>query len=300
VREFNPAPVSSVSTSDAVAMTPGIYRISAICLLILVGGKIAHEIRTKPGTNPSLSENHKLRQSQPSADFSHSNILKNLRALADQPLEKVDWPRLADLIQRHTLHDPAAVEHWLDALPYGPVRTQSELHFVISRAARDLKAAEDRIAQWESADQRQTGYSAAAYEATDTQPAAAIRLALKHLPSAELDDLIPLAATRWCRSSPVEAVAWVRQIEDDSLKEKVIAMMSPFLFEKDPEAALELALHEMSPSRKQDGAIYGIFERIATSDPARATAWVQKFPEGNLRDQATEYLGTLAEPRAAE
>jgi hypothetical protein len=85
----------------------------------------------------------------------------------------------------------------------------------------------------------------------------------------------------------------VKQIEDDSLRSQLVAVVATVLSQSDAASAAEIALSALSPGRMQDDAVVGIVQRWTQRDAASAAAWVAAFPEGALRTAAVENVVKL-------
>jgi hypothetical protein len=80
----------------------------------------------------------------------------------------------------------------------------------------------------------------------------------------------------------------VQQIDDDSLRSQLMAVVTTVLSERDSANAAQIALSTIAPGKMQNDAVIGSCNAGLRHDPASAAAWVTAFPEGELRTAAVE------------
>jgi hypothetical protein len=127
-----------------------------------------------------------------------------------------------------------------------------------------------------------------AYEAVYSEPIDALNL-VSALPSSESRNEIVLnASATWAATAPREALAWAEKVPDKGLREQVTSSIAMKWGETDPVAAGQLASKSLPAGPLQDRTVIAIVERWAFTNEAAAKAWVEKFPEGELRKKALE------------
>jgi hypothetical protein len=130
-------------------------------------------------------------------------------------------------------------------------------------------------------------------EAVRSAPLLALELA-QSLPATARDEIVPRAATQWAAQDPAAAANWARQIPGESLHAITLAGIATAWSEQDPATAAAIAVKELPAGRLQSDTIVSIVQRWAQQSPAAAEAWVNQFPEGDLRDAANENLKSAA------
>ena len=119
----------------------------------------------------------------------------------------------------------------------------------------------------------------------------ALRLAETLTPSPARDDVLERAIREWAITDPVGAVAHAKSTSDAPLRERLLAAALVEWSNVNPFDAAGVAATELREGRIQDNAIVSISQRWAQSAPAEAAAWIESFPEGNLRSDARSSLG---------
>jgi hypothetical protein len=138
-----------------------------------------------------------------------------------------------------------------------------------------------------------------ASEAVRSAPLLALDLA-QSLPETARNEIVPRAAAEWAARDPAAAADWARQIPAESLRATTLAGIATAWSERDPATAANLAVKELPSGRLQSDTIVSIVQRWAQQSPADAEAWVNQFPEGAIRDAATENLKAPAAQSASQ
>jgi hypothetical protein len=125
-----------------------------------------------------------------------------------------------------------------------------------------------------------------AYQAVESDPRKALELARELAPTESRDGLVTYISSIWAAKSPQDAAAWASQIQDRTFRERVLVAIATTWGENDPVLASSLAISSLTPGREQNDAVVGIVQRWTQKDPGRAAAWVEKFPESELRNTA--------------
>jgi hypothetical protein len=105
-------------------------------------------------------------------------------------------------------------------------------------------------------------------------------------PSESATDLRDRLLQRWRELDPASIhVIESATAETTSLPAEIIA-----LSDTDPISAAQRALDQLPRDQQQINILIGIVQRLAAVDPPAALAWVNQFPEGDLRDRALSQL----------
>ena len=216
-------------------------------------------------------------------------------AQANAPaLEEPAWPEVEqERIRNWALSAPRAAAEWATALPPGANR-----HFVLETASlawgdSDPAAAAQWAQSLRNEAERTLALTNIAGEAVRSAPLLALELA-QSLPEPARNEIVPRAATQWAAQDPAAAADWARQIPGESLRAITLAGIATTWSERDPATAATIALKELPAGRLQSDTIVSIVQRWAQQSPADAEAWVNQFPNGDLRDAARENLNAAA------
>jgi hypothetical protein len=209
-------------------------------------------------------------------------------------LEEPAWPEAEkERIRNWAQSAPRAAAEWATALPPGANR-----HFVLETASLAWGDSDPAsAAQWARSlrdeAERMLALTNIAGEAVRNAPLLALDLA-QSLPETTRDEIVPRAAAEWAARDPAAAADWARQIPTESLRATTLAGIATVWSEQDPAAAAGFAVKELPAGRLQSDAIVSIVQRWAQQSPADAEAWVNQFPEGDLRETAKECLAKAA------
>ena len=175
-------------------------------------------------------------------------------------------------------------------LPAGPPR-QSELgKAVIDWVNEEPQAAIAWIRDLPDESERQDLLLVSSGEMVRTDPIAALRIASELPGSAACDDIIRRATMEWVSDDPAAAMEWAETISDEPLRQAVLAAGFVAWSETEPVNAATRALEKLSAGRLLDDTLVSIVQRWAQTDARAAAAWVECFPEGQLRAAAVENL----------
>jgi hypothetical protein len=163
----------------------------------------------------------------------------------------------------------------------------------IAWANRDSGAAATWARELSTDAEKQKSLCLIAAEAVRAAPIDALRLATELSPGAARDSLIARAAAEWVADDASGATEWARQLPDDSLRCETLAAVAVSLGEREPFRAASLAVRDLPPGRAQSDAVVSIAQRWAQQDPEKAAAWVEQFPEGELRLAAMENVAAI-------
>jgi hypothetical protein len=273
-------------------------------LAACVIGALSFQGKRQP---PSHSAGELPQTSEPSslvAVTASSSQLANQPAPSTQanarPLEEPEWPEAEkERIRIWAQSSPRAAAEWATLLPAGANR-----HFVLETASLAWGDSDPAsAAQWartiRNEAERTLALTNITSEAVRSTPLLALDL-VQSLPETARTEIVPRAAAEWAARDPAAAADWARQIPAESLRATTLAGIATAWSEQDPATAANLAVKELPAGRLQSDTIVSIVQRWAQQSPAAAAAWVNQFPEGALRDAATENLKATAAQSASQ
>jgi hypothetical protein len=194
-----------------------------------------------------------------------------------------DWSRIA----------PAAASAWVEQLPVGQERQQSQDTVAVAWASQDLDAAVQWARQLPDEQESARLIALMVGEAGRSDPIQGLNLACELAPGVARDDLVLHSASQWAVDRPQEAIEWARGIDDPQLRQRVLSAAAISWAETDPEAAAKFAIQSIPASKPQEDAIVGIIQRWTQTQPEAVAAWVTEFPEGALKETAFEEMVKL-------
>jgi hypothetical protein len=159
-----------------------------------------------------------------------------------------------------------------------------------SWARVNFAAASEWSTRLEAEADRQRAVSGVAYEAIEKEPGKALELLRGLSADVERDRTMVMAVASWTVGAPVEAAAWAKQVPEEGLRQQCVSAVALAWAAREPGDAAELALGSLPHGKLQDHTVLSIARRWAMTQPVEATAWVEGFPEGELRKAALESI----------
>jgi hypothetical protein len=186
-------------------------------------------------------------------------------------------------------NDPRGFGEWTATLPAGANRRFALETVALAWGACDPSAAADWAGDLSGEAERTQALTHIASEAVRGDPQLALELACA-LPGPAMEELVPRAAAEWAVADPAAAADWASQISSTPLRATVLGGIATAWSEQDPTAAATMVLRELPAGRLQADTIVSIVQRWVQQSPAAATEWVNRFPNGDLRDAAVECI----------
>jgi hypothetical protein len=198
------------------------------------------------------------------------------------------------LLRRWAEHDPAGAARWAAAVERGPARSDILEQAAIVWAETDLTAALDWAMNLPDDSGRQSAGIAVAYEAARANPLLSLDIASRMDGCVERDALLCHAVAQWGAGGRTdEAAAWVAQIRDPVLQERLLAALAVAAAESDGETAAAMVATNLRPGPLQELTAVQVAQRWYQQSPAAASAWVAGFPAGTAAAAAEESLHAI-------
>jgi hypothetical protein len=188
---------------------------------------------------------------------------------------------LPDLIKR----DPAAAAELALGLAEWERREQALRKVADTWAASDPHAAVAWAAGLENEFERIMCVGSACTKISRAEPALAVSLAWSVYGLRESPHICFLAGY-WLASDRPAAEAWIMNISDPHLRDRMWSEAALNLGSVSPEQAAILAAEKISPGPLQEEAVISALHQWVLTDRQAAAAWVELFPEGPLRERA--------------
>jgi len=200
---------------------------------------------------------------------------------------------LVDFLARHwAANSPAEAAQWAAThLADNDVSHDVFGKIMVSWAEKDLVDAVAWVQQLPaSGNKSAAAFSLASEAAARKEAMTAINLTASISPGPERDDLLNYAAQQWATTDRESAVAWINQIQDPALRESMLGKVAVNLGTQNPFAAAELIATSMGTGQVRDDAVVDVIRFWAPFASEKAAAWVDQFPESELRNAAMENL----------
>lgn len=144
--------------------------------------------------------------------------------------------------------------------------------------------------------QRDTVAEIACAQVAETDPARAVELAERY--GGNCTNLLENLVFQWSERNEPEARAYALAKPAGEERDRLLARVALSRAKTEPAEAAKFVVAEMSPGDTQNEAVMSVLHQWALREPNQALAWVQLFPESDLRSRAlTEVQNLLRETR---
>ena len=141
-------------------------------------------------------------------------------------------------------------------------------------------------------DARKEALTDACFQIAQTDPERAIELA-EHF-KLDQDLMLTNLARQWATKDLPAAYEWISKQTDVDQRNALGTGLALVWSKTDPAGAAQFVVQQMSSGSSQNDAIIMVLHQWALIDQAGATAWVQQFPEGPVRNTALKELSNMA------
>jgi hypothetical protein len=229
-------------------------------------------------------------------------VLKELQEFQAQKPTVFGHELQLHLLRRWAEKDVHPATDWISQMPTGGDQQEALAAAANAWAGQNFADAAAWAKQLPDSSEQQIALESIADEAVCENPLEALRLAVTLAPSSKIDGIVGRSIAVWTRSAPDEAISWAKQIPDEGWRERAIMSAATTWAESNPVAAANLAITCMRPGALQDRTVIAITQCWVLIDAPGATAWVNQFPEGVLRqaailtiNKATKYIPPIAD-----
>lgn len=157
-------------------------------------------------------------------------------------------------------------------------------------AAQDAVAAIEWAAGLSDANESRMAMQQICARLADDDPSAAIRLAMDHELDGGPGDFIGGLAGAWAGRDLDAAREWVESQPQGELRDGLMGAIVFELAKTDPLEAARLVAEKMGGGEPQMEAAVSVIHQWASRDPRAAAAWVDSFPEGDLKERGRREL----------
>lgn len=124
----------------------------------------------------------------------------------------------------------------------------------------------------------------------ERDPRAAVILAIDTQAADTHPGLMENLTAQWAMHDFQDAHEWVLQQEPGERRDGLMARVAFARSQSNPAAAAQVVINEMAPGNQQTEAVISVLHQWALRDMDGASAWVNQFPEGALRERAFDEL----------
>jgi hypothetical protein len=201
---------------------------------------------------------------------------------------------LTNLLPALVIKDAPAAAHLAQAI------TEVELRETALRRVAQLWAAQDSAgaltwaAALTDADERDAALTDVCRQVARSDLPEAIRLREQFVIDDRPDPALENLAQQWAEKDLSAALIWTLARAQGDQRDQLIARVAFIQSQTAPEEAARLAVEQIPPGETQNEAAISVLHQWALRDLAAATSWVERFPDGPLRERAVLELSSIA------
>jgi hypothetical protein len=196
---------------------------------------------------------------------------------------------LAKLVQS----DPASAARFAESLPTGTTRNEVLLHVAQDWAAQDPTGVEAWAAKLPDKNESQSVLSDVCFQISPANAAQAVQMAEQHNLST-MPGVVENLVSTWAAQDFSSAAAWVKDRPAGQQRDQMFERLAVFQSQTDPAEAAKLVAAQIASGPVQDDAVVSVLYMWGLRDMAGATAWVNLFPSGPLKERAEDELSHMA------
>jgi DNA-binding transcriptional regulator YbjK len=273
--------------------------------LFLIGGLTSHSVeeairsevtskQTKAPAPAHVSTSPSLLDSEVREAASSNSVIQDLIRSIRVALKTGDSAslnpafarRVRDLIEK----DPRSAANFALSLEAGPAREEVLRRVAQYWTAQDCVSARQWAEQLSVPGERNAALTDVCFQVAQADPRLATQLAdqygLGKLPGETLENLVQ----QWAERDLTTAIEWVEGRPGDEQKNHMLMRVAMVVAETSPAEAAQMVVSQISEGDVRTEAVVSIVYQWARRDLPGASAWVDAFPEGPLRERVSNEL----------
>jgi hypothetical protein len=178
---------------------------------------------------------------------------------------------------------------------------RGEVIYLVARlwGKKDVEAALTWAGALKIEYEREAALTDAALELAREDLSRALQLSARFFREDEPSPVLENLAQRWAENNFPAALAWTLANSTGPQRDELVARLALVEASHAPRTAAQLVVDEMRPGESQNEAAISVLHQWAQRNVSEAVAWVERFPDGPLRDRANAELKSVAKFRLA-
>ena len=190
--------------------------------------------------------------------------------------------------------NPPAAAQLVASLAVGPQRTDAMRSVAQAWASLHPIDAENWAVGLPDATERNFALTAIASEIAATDPAQAVSVAEQFGLGEHTEVMLQNFTQQWARRDLAAAKAWAMAKPAGESRDNLLARIAFCQSTTDPAGAAVLVVEQIPAGPVQTEAAMSVIHQWGVSDLSGATAWVDLFPPGPLKERAQQELAGIA------
>ena len=214
-------------------------------------------------------------------------VLRSSDGLAQAGIFTNELPTLVAL-------DPWLAARWATSPEAGSWRPELMRVIACQWAAHDPDQAMSWVSQLSDLNERDTTLSSVVFQVAGQNPRLAVQLLNQSPMDARLEIILGNLVQQWSALDPAAALAWVDNYPAGELRDHLYSNLVFLTGEHDPAAAARMIATSITSPEIQAEAAFAVVDKWAWVDPSGVRAWVNKFPDGELKTRAQTQIARIA------
>ena len=178
--------------------------------------------------------------------------------------------------------------------------TRGEVLRCVARhwAAQDPAGALEWASSLPDVGERDAPVTDVCLKVAELNPSEAVRMRERFVLDERPDSALENLAQQWAETDLPAALGWAGEHPPGEQRDQLLARMAFVQSQTTPVDAAHLAVEQIPPGEAQDESVISVLHQWAVRDLAAATAWVESFPEGELRHRALQELAGIGKTQS--
>ena len=242
---------------------------------------------------PRVSAVAETVQSSPTAYERQAQLVKDIQDQLNSGDELARETVLTDLLPQLVALNPAAAGRLAESIGSDAGRSDVLRSVAQTWAGIDPAGALAWASQLADSDEQRTTLADVDLQIAQSDPARAVDVAQQYHLNDGLYDVLPSLAVQWANQDLPAALAWAGNLPAGEQRDQIMARIAFIESQNAPVEAGNRVLTEIPPGAAQEEAVMTVIHQWSLKDMSGALGWVQKFPEGSLKDRALTELAVV-------
>lgn len=229
-------------------------------------------------------------QSPATANERRAQLVKDIQDQLNSGDETARETVLTDLLPQLVALDPVAAGRLAETIGSDAGRSDVLRSVAQAWAGTDPAGALAWAAQLSDPDEQRTTLADVDLQIAQSDPARAVDVAQQYHLNEGLYDVMPSLAVQWATQDLPAALAWAGNLPAGEQRDQIMSRIAFVESQNAPVDAGNRVLTEIPPGPTQEEAVMTVIHQWSLKDMNGAAGWVQKFPEGPLKDRALTEL----------
>jgi hypothetical protein len=197
---------------------------------------------------------------------------------------------LSDLLPELIGNAPSLAADLAESLESGRWRVDMLRRVAQEWADRDLVGAQQWAERLPEGEERSSVLTDLCFQMARSDPRKGVEQAEQYGLAGQPGELFGVLLQQWAAKDPNNAADWVKEHSSVDQQDRLIARIALVLADTSPAEAVQMILNDLPAGDAQTESAMSVLHQWAGQDQQGARAWVELFPDGELRERALSEL----------